>query len=156
MSEDFDKAIDEIQASIIADARKIYSEKVIERWLNPKYMGEMESPQGHGKVTGTCGDTVQIFLRIDNNKIIDARFITDGCATTIAAGGMACELAIGKTLREAYRITKEVILQQLDGLPEESTHCALLASNTLREALNDYLASKNETWKRLYKNRQRI
>jgi nitrogen fixation NifU-like protein len=156
MSEDFDKAIDEIQASIIADARKIYSEKVIQSWLNPKYMGEMESPQGHGKVTGTCGDTVQIFLRIDNNKIIDARFITDGCATTIAAGGMACELAIGKTLREAYRITKEVILQQLDGLPEESTHCALLASNTLREALNDYLASKNETWKRLYKNRQRI
>jgi hypothetical protein len=56
MSEDFDKAIDEIQASIIADARKIYSEKVIQSWLNPKYMGEMESPQGQGKVTGTCGD----------------------------------------------------------------------------------------------------
>jgi len=156
MSEDFDKAIDEIQASIIADARKIYSEKVIERWLNPKYMGEMGSPQGHGKVTGTCGDTVQIFLRIDNNKIIDARFITDGCATTIATGGMACELALGKTFKEAFKITKEVILKQLGGLPEESTHCALLASNTLREALNDYLASKNETWKRLYKNRQRI
>ena len=151
MSEDFDKAIDEIQASIISDARKIYSEKVIQSWLNPKYMGEIESPQGHGKVTGPCGDTVQIFLRIDNNKIIDARFITDGCATTIAAGGMACELAIGKSFKEAFKITKEVILKQLGGLPEESIHCALLASNTLRAALTDYLESKNEPWRRLYK-----
>jgi len=151
MSEDFDKAIDEIQASIIADARKIYSEKVIQSWLNPKYMGEMESPQGYGKVTGPCGDTVQIFLRIDNNKIIDARFITDGCATTIAAGGMACELAIGKTCKEAFKITKEVILKQLGGLPEESIHCALLASNTLRAALTDFLTSRNEPWRKLYK-----
>jgi nitrogen fixation NifU-like protein len=150
MSEDFDKAIDEIQASIIADARKIYSEKVIQSWLNPKYMGEMESPQGQGKVTGTCGDTVQIFLRIDNNKIIDARFITDGCATTIAAGGMACELAIGKTFKEAFKITKEVIVEQLGGLPEESIHCALLASNTLRAALTDFLTSRNEPWRKLY------
>jgi len=151
MSNDFDKAMDELQASIIEDARKIYSEKVIERWLNPKYMGEMENPQGHGKVTGTCEDTVQIFLRIDNSKIIDARFITDGCATTIAAGGMACELAIGKTFKEAIKITKEVILKQLGGLPEESIHCALLASDTLRAALTDYIQSKNEPWRRLYK-----
>ena len=156
MSEDFDKAMDELQASIIEDARKVYSEKVIARWLNPRYMGEIEMPQGYGKVTGPCGDTVMISLRIKNGKIIDARFMTDGCGTTIAAGGMACELAIGKTLSEAYKITKEVLLQQLDGLPEESTHCALLASNTLRAALTDYLESKNESWKRLYKNRQRI
>ena len=152
MSEDFDKAMDELQASVIEDARKIYSEKVIQSWLNPKYMGEMESPQGHGKVTGTCGDTVQIFLRIDNNKIIDARFITDGCSTTIAAGCMACELAIGKPLREAFTITKEIILEQLGGLPEESIHCALLASDTLRAALTDYVQSRNEPWRRLYKN----
>ncbi len=150
MSEDFDKAMDELQESVIEDARKIYSEKVIQSWLNPKYMGEMESPQGHGKVTGTCGDTVQIFLRIDNNKIIDARFITDGCATTIAAGGMACELAMGKPLREAFKITKEIILEQLGGLPEESIHCALLASDTLRAALTDYVQSMNEPLRKLY------
>jgi len=151
MSEDFDKAMDKLQASVIEDARKIYSEKVIQSWLNPKYMGEMESPQGHGKVTGTCGDTVQIFLRIDNNKIIDARFISDGCATTIAAGGMACELAMGKPLREAFKITKEIILEQLGGLPEESIHCALLASDTLSAALTDYVQSRNEPWRKLYK-----
>lgn len=151
MSEDFDKAMDELQASIIEEARKVYSEKVIERWLNPTYMGEMESPQGYGKVTGSCGDTVQIFLRIANDKIIDARFTTDGCATTIAAGGMACELAIGRSFKEAFKITKEVILEQLGGLPDESIHCALLASNTLRAALTDYLTSRNEPWRRLYK-----
>jgi len=151
MSEDFDKAMDELQKSIIEDARKVYSEEVIERWLNPKYMGEMESPQGHGKVTGICGDTVQIFLRIDNNRITDARFITDGCATTIAAGSMACELAMGKPFREAFKITKEVILEKLGGLPEESIHCALLSSNTLRAALTDYLTSRNEPWRKLYK-----
>ncbi len=151
MSKDFDKAMDELQASILEDARKIYSEKVIQRWLNPTYMGEMDNPQGHGKVTGTCGDTVQIFLRVDNNKIIDARFITDGCATTIAAGCMACELAVGKPLREAFKIAKETILEQLDGLPEESIHCALLASDTLRAALTDYIQSRNEPWRKLYK-----
>jgi nitrogen fixation protein NifU and related proteins len=144
MSEDFDKAMDELQASVIEDARKIYSDKVIQSWLNPKYMGEMEGPQGHGKVTGICGDTVQIFLKIDNNKIIDARFITDGCATTIAAGCMACELAIGKYLEDAFKITKEKILEDLGGLPEESIHCALLAADTLKDALTDYVQSRKE------------
>lgn len=156
MPDDFDKAVEEIQAAIIEEARKVYSEKVIQRWLHPEYLGEIENPQGYGKVTGPCGDTVTIFLRIINDKIIDARFTTDGCATTVAAGCMACELSIGKTLRQAYGITKEVILEQLDGLPEESTHCAVLASDTLREALTDSLTSKNETWKRLYKSKERV
>jgi nitrogen fixation NifU-like protein len=151
MPEDFDKAMDELQASIIEDARKVYSEEVIQRWLNPRYMGEMENPQGYGKVTGSCGDTVKIFLGIENNMIMDARFVTDGCATTIAAGSMACELAMGKSFSEAFKITKEVILEKLGGLPEESIHCALLASDTLRAALTCYLESKNEPWKRLYK-----
>jgi nitrogen fixation NifU-like protein len=151
MSDDFDKVVEEIQASILEEARKVYSEKVIERWLHPIYMGEIESPQGSGKVTGPCGDTMHIFLRIENGRIADARFLTDGCATTIAAGCMACELAIGKKYNEALRIGKEVILEELGGLPEESIHCALLASNTLRKAVTDYLTSRNEPWKRLYK-----
>jgi nitrogen fixation NifU-like protein len=151
MSDDFDDAMEALQRSIIEDARKVYSEKVIQRWLNPKHMGEMESPNGYGKVTGPCGDTVQIFLRIQSDKIMDARFITDGCGTTIAAGCMACELAIGKSPGRAFRITQEVILRELGGLPEESIHCALLASSSLREALTDYLTSKNEPWRRLYR-----
>ncbi len=151
MSVDFDKEMEELQASIIADARKVYSEEVIERWLSPKYIGEMEKPQGCGKVKGPCGDSVKIFLNIHNDKIIDARFITDGCATTIAAGSMVCELAIGKNIKDAFKISNEVILKNLGGLPEDNAHCALLASNTLKEALTDYLTSKKEPWRSLYK-----
>ena len=151
MSSDFDQAMEEMQAAIIEDARKTYSEEVIQRWINPRQMGEIRDPQAYGKVTGPCGDTVKIFLKIENDRIMDARFLTDGCMTTIAAGCMACELVIGKTCKEAFTVSKEVILEQLGGLPEESEHCALLASNTLRAALTDYLDSKNEPWKGLYK-----
>ena len=117
----------------------------------PAIYGELERPEGYGKVKGSCGDTVQILLRIKNDLIADARFLTDGCGTTIAASNMACELAIGKSPREVFRISQEVILEGLGGLPEESVHCALLASNSLKKALNDYISSKNEPWKRLYR-----
>jgi nitrogen fixation NifU-like protein len=143
MAEDIDKVVEEIQASIIEEARKIYSEKVIDWWLHPRYMGKLEDPQGSGTVTGSCGDTMHVFLKIENDTIADARFLTDGCTTTIAAGCTACELAIGKTCEEALEISQEVILEQLDGLPEEGIHCALLASDTLRKAVTDYGSSKD-------------
>lgn len=147
MSADFDEGIEEIKASTIEDSRK--AKEVIEKWLS--YMGEMEDPQGHARITGPCGDTVEMFLRIENDKIADARFTTDGCLSTIAAGSVACELAIGRGVKVAFKISKEVILESLGGLPEDSLHCALLVSNTLKEALTDYLTSKNEPWRRLYK-----
>jgi nitrogen fixation NifU-like protein len=144
MAEDIDRAIEEIQASIIEDARQIYSDKVIEWWLHPSYMGTVEDPQGSGTVTGSCGDTMRVFLKIEDGIIVDARFLTDGCTTTVAAGCMACELAIGKTYKEALHISQELILEELGGLPEESIHCALLASETLKKAVADYNSSKNQ------------
>ena len=149
MISDFDQAMEEMQVAILEDARRIYSEKVIQRWINPRQMGEIRDPQAHGKLRGPCGDTVQIFLKIENNRIINARFLTDGCMPSIAAGCMACELAIGKTPTEAFTITKELILEKLGGLPEESEHCALLASNTLGAALTGYLDSKGQRLKGL-------
>ena len=151
MADDLDKVVEEMQRSILEEARKTYSEEVIQRGINPRQMGEIRDAQAYGKVTGPCGDTMQVFLKIERDRIIDARFLADGCMTTIAAGCMACELAIGKTCREAFKISQEVILEQLGGLPEESEHCALLASNTLWTALTDYLGTKNESWKRLYR-----
>jgi nitrogen fixation NifU-like protein len=153
MSDDLDKAFDELQASIIEEARKTYSERVIQGWLNPRYMGELENPEGYGKLKGSCGDTIQILLRIRNGLIADARFLTDGCGTTVAASNMACELAIGKRPKEVLGISKEMILEELGGLPEESVHCALLASDTLKRAIVDYIKTKNEPWKRLYRKR---
>jgi len=150
MFDEMNDAMEEIQESIIEDARKIYSERVIDLWLNPRNMGGMENPRGYGKILGPCGDTMQIFIRIEDDKIIDAKFITDGCGTSIAAGGMATELSIGKNVKEAFKISQEVVLKSLGGLPEESVHCALLASNTLREALRDYLSTKRDPWKKAY------
>jgi len=144
MSVDFDSAIDTVQVSDTENTRKIHSEKVIEKWMRTAHMGEMEESHGYGKIKGPCGDTIKIFLKIHDEKIIDATFVADGCATTIAAGSMACELVIGKNIKDAVTINQEVILENLGGLPQESIHCALLASNTLKEALTDYITSKDD------------
>ncbi|MEW6374931.1 MAG: iron-sulfur cluster assembly scaffold protein [Thermodesulfobacteriota bacterium] len=142
MSNDFEKTVNELQASIMEDARKIYSEKVIERWLNPRNLGKIRNPDGFAKIKGPCGDTMQISFKVRDHKISKIRFVTDGCASSIAAGSMTTELAQGKKLEEAAEISQQMILNALDGLPEESVHCALLASNTLKEAVKNYSESK--------------
>jgi nitrogen fixation NifU-like protein len=152
MSSDFDQAMEEMQAAIIEDARKTYSEKVIQKWINPRQMGEIRDAEAYGEVTGSCGDTVKIFMKIHKDRIIDARFLTDGCMPSIAAGCIACELAIGKFPQEASTITKELILEQLDGLPEESEHCAGLVSNALQAAVTNCLDSNGGQGRRLDRN----
>lgn len=148
---ELDMMVDEIQKSIIEDAREEFSEEVVNRWLNPKNMGIMEHPDGVGRIKGPCGDTLEISLKVKDNRITNAMFITDGCGTTIASGSMVTELATRKDIKEASKITQEVILDALGDLPEESRHCALLASNTLKEAVKDYLVYKREPWKKIYR-----
>lgn len=142
MSSDFEKTASELQESIMQDAKKIYSEKVIERWLNPRNLGKIRNPDGSAKIKGPCGDTMQISFKVKDRRLSKIRFKTDGCASSIAAGSMAAELAQGKEIEEAAEISQQMILNALDGLPDESVHCALLASNTLKEAVKDYLNSK--------------
>jgi nitrogen fixation NifU-like protein len=146
MSSDFEKAVNELQESIMEDARKIYSEKVIERWLNPRNLGKIRKPDGFAKVKGPCGDTMQISFKVKDGKLSKIKFMTDGCASSIAAGSMAAELAQGKRIEEAAEISQQMILDALDGLPEESVHCALLASNALKEAIKKYFDSKRNDW----------
>ena len=138
MSSDFEKAVNEIQEAVMQDARKVYSEKVIERWLNPKNWGKVRDPDGFAKIKGPCGDTMQIAFKVKDNQIFNIKFLTDGCASSLAAGSMATELAKGRTVEEAVEISQQMILVALDGLPEESVHCALLASNTLKAAIENY------------------
>ena len=142
MPNDFQKTADELQASIMENARKIYSEKVIERWLNPRNLGKIRNPDGFAKIKGPSGDTMQISFKIKDRRLSKIRFMTDGCASSIAAGSMATELAQGKKIEEAAGISQQMILEGLKGLPEESVHCALLASNTLKEAIMNYFDSK--------------
>ena len=134
-----------------AEMRKVYSETVIDYAMNPRNVGSMENADGFATVTGPCGDTMDIWLRVKNDRIHEAAFMTDGCGTTIAAGSMVTENAKGKNIIQVQKISQQDILEALGGLPEESEHCALLAANTLKEAIKDYLEFKNEPWKRAYK-----
>ena len=142
---------DELQELIKAEMRKIYSETAIDHSMNPRNVGNMDNADGLAKVTGSCGDTMEIWLKVKNNTIANATFMTDGCGTSIAAGSMVTELAKGKSVGEVWKIRQQDVLNALGGLPKESEHCALLASNTLKEAIRDYLAMKKEPWKRAYR-----
>ena len=144
--------LDDLQALAMADARKIYSETVIDHAMNPRNLGAMQDADGFASVTGPCGDTMEIWLKVNNNAIVDINFMTDGCGTSIASGSMVTEMAKGKSIGEALKISQQDILNALGGLPEESQHCALLAANTLKAAIRDCMALQKEPWKRLIGN----
>ena len=151
MAQKFDDPFKELEQSVMEDMKEIYSENAIDHFLNPRNLGEIAAPDGFGRVTGPCGDTMEIYLKVRDGKVINASFWTDGCGSSIASGSMVTELAKEKSLIEARKITQDDVLDALGGLPEDSLHCALLAANTLKEAIRDYLAFKNEPWKRAYR-----
>jgi nitrogen fixation NifU-like protein len=146
-----DEFADGLQEEVIQQVREKYSETVVDHWLHPRNPGVMENADGCASVSGSCGDTMQIFIRVRDGKISRASFVTDGCLTSIVSGSMAVEMAIGKEIAAAQAISKDDILNNLGGLPEESEHCALLASQTLRAAIADYFAFERQPWKRLYR-----
>jgi nitrogen fixation NifU-like protein len=120
----------------------LYSEKVIDYGTCPRNCGTLNRPDGYAKVTGPCGDTVEIFLRVMNEKIRDIRYTTDGCMTSHAAVSAATEMARGKPLRECLKINQSSILDHLGGLPDDSQHCALLAAITLHKALRSFAVGR--------------
>jgi len=142
--------LEELQRLVMADMRKVYSETTIDHAIHPRNLGGMADASGFGKVTGSCGDTMEIWLKVKDGIVTEATFSTDGCGTSTASGSMATELAKGKTISEVLEISQQDVLKALGGLPEESAHCALLAVNTLKEAIQDYIALKNEPWKKAY------
>ncbi len=144
-NQNLDTFVSDLQDEILQQAHQQYSAKVIEHWLNPRNPGSMENPDGHARIQGPCGDTMEIFIRVNDEKITRANFITDGCMTTIVSGSMATELATDMDVAGARAISQELILKQLGDLPEESRHCALLAANTLREAIEDYQRNAKES-----------
>lgn len=143
--------LDDLEALVMSDARQIYSETAIEHAMNPRNVGNILDDDGYASVTGPCGDTMQIWLKVKGDQIQNATFWTDGCGATIATGSMVTELAIGKSVVDVQRIAQQDVLDALGGLPEENVHCAELAANTLREAIKNYLAIKKEPWKKAYR-----
>jgi len=140
----------ELEQSVMEDMKRIYSEKTIDHFLKPRNLGEISAPDGFAKITGSCGDAMEIYIKIRDDRVINASFWTDGCGCSIASGSMITEMAKRMNISDAQRISQHDILAALGGLPEESEHCALLAANTLKAAIKDYLSFKKEPWKRAY------
>ncbi len=135
-----DEFLADLQERIFDDARAAYGEKGFDRWRNPQFQGTMDTPDGHARVTGECGDTVELFLKFDDDHVADASYTTNGCASSMICASFAAELAIGKTPDELTGITAESVLRAVGSLPEEDRHCARLAAETLQEALHAYMS----------------
>ncbi len=117
----------------------MYSEKVMDHFRNPRNVGVIEDADGVGEVGNpVCGDIMKIYLRIRNNRIVDARFQTFGCGAAIASSSMATELVKGKTLEEAWEISNRAVAEALEGLPPIKMHCSVLAEEGIHKAINDY------------------
>ncbi len=142
MNEELSKYMDNLEAEI----NQGYSDKVIEHAMQPRNVGELHDAEGHAVFRGPCGDTMEIWLCVSGDEIRQANFWTDGCGTSIASGSMVTELAKGKLLEKAMEIGQADVLKALDGLPEDSQHCALLAATTLKLAISDYLERKFKPW----------
>jgi len=134
---DFDRLVAALQAAILEREQALFSARVLAEARQPQNMGVMDAFDGYGLVFGSCGDTMEVFLRVDGERIEKASFMTDGCGPTVACGSMLTRMAQGKSLAEAAAIEAAEVIIALDGLPPEHIHCATLAVNTLREAIAD-------------------
>ena len=121
----------------------MYNEKVMEAFKNPKNVGEVENYDGIGTVgNASCGDIMQISLKIENNIIVDAKFKTFGCAAAIATSSTATEMIKGMTVEEALKVTNKKVVETLGGLPSQKLHCSVLAEEAIKKAIEDYQAKQ--------------
>ncbi len=123
----------------------MYTDKVMEHFSNPRNIGEIENADGVGEVGNpVCGDMMSFYINVKDNKIADIKFKTFGCVAAIAVSSMVTEMAMGKTLDEAKKITKKSVAESLDGLPKEKMHCSNLGADALAKAIENY-ESKQST-----------
>ena len=116
-----------------------YTEQVMDHFMNPRNMGEMEDPSGVGTVgNAKCGDIMRIYIKVENDVITDVKFKTFGCGAAIATSSKATELVKGLTLEEAEKITNQMVMESLGGLPPVKIHCSVLAEEALHAAIQDY------------------
>ena len=123
------------------DVWSLYSDKVMDHFKNPRNVGEMGNPDGIGHVGNpVCGDIMELYIRVNDSTIVDARFKTFGCGAAIATSSMVTEMVKGKSIAEALEISNRAVAEALDGLPPVKMHCSVLAEEALKSAIEDYLA----------------
>ena len=123
----------------------VYSEKVMEHFMHPRNVGEIENPDGVGEVGNpVCGDMMAFYIKVRDNRLEDVKFKTFGCGAAIAVSSIASEMAIGKTLEEAMKITPQLVAKELEGLPTNKLHCSNLGAQALNKAIKDYLSKKRK------------
>jgi len=151
MTSEIDDFVNDVQQEITEEEKETFSGVVIDHYMSPRNLGGMIEPDGYSRITGICGDTMEIFLKIKDEKIIRCCFFTDGCGPSIACGSIVTELATGKSIFEAMKISQETVLEACGGLPDSHTHCALLAAYTLSEAIGEYQELRRNAWKKAYR-----
>ncbi len=128
----------------------IYSEKVMDHFMNPRNVGEIKDADGIGEVGNpVCGDMMTFYIKVKDNRLEDVKFQTFGCGAAIAVSSIVSEMAIGKTLEEALTITPSLVAKELEGLPKNKYHCSNLGAQALRKAIRDYTKKKGITIKGL-------
>jgi nitrogen fixation NifU-like protein len=117
----------------------MYSDKVMDHFQNPRNVGTMEDADGIGQMGNpVCGDMMTFYIKVKDNRIVDVKFQTFGCGAAIAVSSMVSEMAMGKTIEEAFQITNESVAEELDGLPKNKLHCSNLGADALHKAIEDY------------------
>jgi nitrogen fixation NifU-like protein len=140
--DDLDRFVDQLQNQIFDEAKAAYGEKGFDRWRNPRFQGRMESADAHARLTGDCGDSIEIYLKFENNIVKQASYFTDGCASSSICGSFAAELSMGKDPEELTDITGEAVEKAIGRLPESDRHCAGLAAAVLQEAVSRYMINQ--------------
>ena len=123
----------------------VYSDKVMDHFMNPRNVGEIEDADGTGEVGNpVCGDMMTFYIKVDNNHLSDVKFKTFGCGAAIAVSSIVSEMAMGKTLEEARKITPARVAEELEGLPKNKYHCSNLGAQALNKAIDDYLKKQGK------------
>ncbi len=131
------KSTDEIMDNLM------YTKKVMDHFMNPRNVGVIENPDGYGKIgSPSCGDMMEIFLKIEDEIIKDVKFRTFGCASAIASSSVTTEMILNKTVEEALQVTNKAVVEALDGLPAAKVHCSVLAEEAIKAAIENYLSKK--------------
>ena len=128
----------------MTDPWSLYNDKVMEHFRNPRNVGEMENPDGVGRVGDPiCGDVMELYIKVKDGIIVDAKFKTFGCAAAIATSSMVTDMVKGKSVEEALKISNKAVVEALNGLPPAKVHCSVLAEDALKSAIEDYLEHQN-------------